>query len=172
MSSAVRHAMFRSVTIVIIATAYSCAAFSTHTNSWRTSSGSKHANGAIEPLVTTSSTAGSQPTTDVVLSSGNCAYAAHCGFLEGVERILTRSGVGAIVGTSSGALVGNPSISTRDAVVKVPGCVLNISKYCMMRADTVLLQLLSIRVVVGRRILRERDKSDYRAREQRRRVSA
>lgn len=43
---------------------------------------------------------------DIVLSSGQCAFAAHCGFLEGVERSLTRERIGAVVGTSTGALTG------------------------------------------------------------------
>lgn len=47
-----------------------------------------------------------QPTADIVLSSGHMAFAAHCGFLEGVERSFLKDHVGAVVGTSSGALVG------------------------------------------------------------------
>lgn len=54
-----------------------------------------------------SQAASEKPSADIVLSSGNFAFAAHCGFLEGVERSLTRDSVNSIVATSSGALAGN-----------------------------------------------------------------
>lgn len=61
----------------------------------------------------TADTRSSSTTFDIVLSSGGCAFGAHCGFLEAVESSFSRKRVGAVVGTSSGALAGERTLQHR-----------------------------------------------------------
>lgn len=94
---------FTSIVLIAIVQLYSSFsyAFCTYTSRW-SSSHTLYSSHTLH----TEELRPSPPTADIVLSAGNCAFAHHCGFLEGVEQALSVDRVGAVLGTSSGALVG------------------------------------------------------------------
>lgn len=98
---------FTSIVLIAIVQLYSSFsyAFCTYTSRW-SSSHTLYSSHTLH----TEELRPSPPTADIVLSAGNCAFAHHCGFLEGVEQALSVDRVGAVLGTSSGALVGKISI--------------------------------------------------------------
>lgn len=104
-------AMFKGTMIISVAIVHlyasSCDAFFAHPGPWCTQNTCRSTKSPQPQMQATNVQAPtSNASVDIVLSSGHCAFAAHCGFLEGVERSLTRGRVGAVLGTSSGALVG------------------------------------------------------------------
>lgn len=124
-----RRSMLRSASIIISAAACSCSAFSTHLI-WRSmprsSSRPLETRRSFPPLAAHLPDAPTNSTFDIVLSSGQCSFAAHCGFLEAVELAFPRNSVGTVLGTSSGALIGEPAMprnnGEREAMVRSVVC--------------------------------------------------
>lgn len=107
-----RGRMLRSASIIISAAACGCSAFSTHFI-WPSmprscDRPSLETRRSFPPLAAHLSDVPTNSSFDLFLSSGHRSFAAHCGFLEAVELAFSRNSVGTVLGTSSGALIGEP----------------------------------------------------------------